>query len=55
MKKLLALFGSLILVMSFATPAVTATKYTVNQKTLASFSASDWPNDSSKISSQGRG
>jgi len=40
MKKLLALFGSLTLVMSFATPAVTATKYTVNQKTLASFTAS---------------
>jgi hypothetical protein len=34
MKKLLALFGSVFLVLSFATPAVTATKYTVNQKTL---------------------
>ena len=40
MKKFLALVGSLLFVLGFATPAVTATKYTVNQKTLASFTAS---------------
>ena len=40
MKKLLALLGSLALVVGFSTPAVTATKYTVVQKTLSAFSSS---------------
>ena len=40
MRKLLALLGSLALVVGFSTPAVTATKYTVVQKTLSAFSSS---------------
>lgn len=40
MKKLLALLASLALVVGFSTPAVTATKYTVVQKTLSAFSSS---------------
>ena len=40
MKKLLALLGSVALVAAFATPAQSAgAKYTVYQKTLASFSS----------------
>ena len=40
MKKFLSLLGSLALVVGFSTPAVTATKYTVSQKTLSAFTTS---------------
>jgi M6 family metalloprotease-like protein len=39
-RKVIALFGSLVLVVGFATPAVSATKYTTNQRTLSAFTFS---------------